>query len=302
MPHYLSKTPYQAPALQTLRDWHCAGPQLTEEAYAAFLEQTKAARGSDLSDIVYESDGLKVTGVEALPTLEPNEKVPLIIYNRGGSGNFGMLTPFQINSMITPYAQRMRAGVLASNYRGNAGGEGQEEWGGRDVQDVLNLMEIGKSQPWWDGKNIFMMGWSRGCMMSYLALKQGAQVNAVVSGAGGGDLFALSERRPDMEKVYQRFIPDYATDREQQLKARSVNFWPEKINVPVLMLHGDADDRVDVSESRNLYAQLHALGKPVKYVEFPGGNHGLSAHQAQVVDETVRWFEQYRVRDVAIAP
>ena len=42
--------------------------------------------------------------------------------------------------------------VVASQYRGNAGGEGKEEFGGKDVNDVLNLLPLLESLPKADEK------------------------------------------------------------------------------------------------------------------------------------------------------
>lgn len=302
MADYLSKRPYTPLSFTEMNGMRALMPGATEEGYQRTIDALQVQRGIEVSDITYTSDGLKITGIEVLPKQKPNEKVPLVIFNRGGSGNFGMLNAYQISSMMVPFAQHMRAGVLASNYRGNGGSEGREEWGGADVNDVLKLIEIGKQQPWWDGKNIFMIGWSRGCMMNYLALKAGVQVNAVVSGAGVSNLFLENDRRPEMEKVCAHFIPNFAQDREALLAARSPIFWPEKITAPLLLLHGDQDDRVDVGESRRLHNALKDLGKPVNYIEFSGGDHGLRAHHVEVIDAAVEWFERHKCKMIEQAP
>jgi dipeptidyl aminopeptidase/acylaminoacyl peptidase len=56
--------------------------------------------------------------------------------------------------------------ILASQYRGNNGGEGHEELGGSDLDDVSNLLETAKSRPYADTTNVFMCGVSRGGMMT----------------------------------------------------------------------------------------------------------------------------------------
>ena len=45
--------------------------------------------------------------------------------------------------------------VLASQYRGNDGGEGLEEPGGADVNDVVTLVSLASSLAYADPKNIF---------------------------------------------------------------------------------------------------------------------------------------------------
>lgn len=291
----LTRTPYTPPPYEFMRDAHALMEGTTEASYNASVGNLRGLKDVAVSSITYESDGLAVTGVEVLPELAAGEKIPLLIYNRGGSGNYGMLSPGQITVLMMPFVQRLRVGVLASNYRGNGGSEGREEWGGGDVNDVLNLMEIGKAQEWWDGKNVFMLGWSRGGMMTYLAMKHGAQLNAAVVGAGAADLIRGNVLRPEMDRVCARFIPGYAENRDALLRERSAVCWPEKISAPLLLLHGDADDKVDVADARDMYAKLQALGKPVKYVEYPGGDHALRKQWKQWVDDAARWFEAHRV-------
>jgi dipeptidyl aminopeptidase/acylaminoacyl peptidase len=80
---------------------------------------------------------------------------------------------------------------VASQYRGNAGGEGKEEFGGRDVDDVLNLIKLLISLPQADAKRIGMYGWSRGGMMTYQALARSDQVAAAIVGAGVTDAFDM---------------------------------------------------------------------------------------------------------------
>lgn len=291
----LTRTPFTPPPYAEMQQRHALMEGTTEGMYATSVANMQRLVDLRISAITYASDGLTITGLEVLPTLTAGEKIPLMIYCRGGSGDYGMLSAGQVTALMAPFATRMRVGVLASNYRGNGGSEGREEFGGADVHDVLNLLELGKQQPWWDGKNIFMLGWSRGGMMTYLALKHGAVVNAAAVGAGVADLVDGASFRPAMEeKVYKRYIPEFATRGEEALRERSATCWPEALTAPLLIMHGDADDKVPVWQARALAQQLSALDKPVRYVEYAGGNHALKQHWKQWVDEVVAWFEAHR--------
>ena len=54
--------------------------------------------------------------------------------------------------------------VIASQYRGNDGGQGKEELGGADLNDVMSLFALAQSLGYIDMRNIFMYGVSRGGM------------------------------------------------------------------------------------------------------------------------------------------
>jgi dipeptidyl aminopeptidase/acylaminoacyl peptidase len=146
---------------------------------------------------------------------------------------------------------------------------------------------------------IGMYGWSRGGMMTYLALTRTNRIAAAVIGGGSSDLFDGLERRPDMEKsVYAALIPNYAKDKEAALTARSAIRWPEKINkkTPLLLLHGSADWRVDPTEVLAMVSALYKCKQPVRFVFFEGGDHGLSEYQGEVNRLIKDWLDHY-VRD-----
>ena len=44
-------------------------------------------------------------------------------------------------------------------------------------------------------------------------------------------------------------------------------------SIPQFVVHGDADNTVNVSGSRSMVAAMHALGMTVIYIEVPGGSH-----------------------------
>ena len=270
--------------------------EIPELVYTQWCEKYEATADEvDVQRIVYQSDGLAVTGVMVMPKAMPADGLPLLIFNRGGCGRFGMLAVGFIMSFLIPLAKKGYV-VLASNYRGNDGGEGQEEFGGAEVNDILRLLELGKTLPQWDGQHVYMVGWSRGGMMTLLALKAGADVLAAVTIAGVTDCVAALEYRPEMRQVYDRFIPYQGEDAlMEKLRERSAVYWPEAIKVPLMIFHGDADDRVHVSQAQRLVEKLEALGAEYQVVYYAGGNHFLNTQRIQMLDEIDVFLRGYRV-------
>ena len=109
------------------------------------LEQKAVKIKSKWSDeiecyrIKYVSDGLGIVGFLLKPRGEAS-KFPVMIYNRGGNREFGKITENTLTYLS--YLSSNNYVVLASQYRGNDGGQGREEFGGKDVDDVLNLALI----------------------------------------------------------------------------------------------------------------------------------------------------------------
>jgi dipeptidyl aminopeptidase/acylaminoacyl peptidase len=249
----------------------------------------------EIKSIIYYSDGLKVKGYLAKP--QGATALPCVIFNRGGNREFGALNDFQ--AALLGRIASWGYVVVASQYRGNAGGEGAEEFGGKDVNDVLNMIPLLQSLTEADASRIGMYGWSRGGTMTYQALARTDKVAAAIVGAGITDQFDMVNRRPEMERsVLSELLPNYADNKEAELRSRSVVFWPEKLHsrTPILILHGSADWRVHPSQSLRLVERLFELKRPVRFVFFEGGDHGLSEHRAEVDRISKDWLDRY-VRD-----
>lgn len=252
-------------------------------------------RVTTVQRITYLSDGLAVRGYLAKPRTPG--RYPAIIMNRGGNREFGAFTDETAVYQLAKVASWGYV-VVASQYRGNAGGEGREEFGGADVNDVLNLIPLLEQMPEVDAKRLGVYGWSRGGMMTFLALTRTDRFRAAAVGGALADPVENIRRRPEMESVYSELVPNFAETRDAQLAARTALRWPDKLhkNTPILLLHGTADWRVEPEQSLALAAALLKAKHPFRLVIFEGGDHGLSEHRAEV-DEAVReWLDRY-VRD-----
>jgi hypothetical protein len=87
--------------------------------------------------------------------------------------------------------------VLATEYRSIGDKGRRDEWGGTDVNDVLNLVAVAEGLGYIDMDRMFMLGVSRGGMMTYLALKNRVPVKAAAVIAGPSDLESLAAIRSD---------------------------------------------------------------------------------------------------------
>lgn len=273
-------------------------PVVLKEADLAKLDpELRVALGDvELRSIVYSSDDLKVKGYLAQPKL--GDKLPCVIFNRGGNREFGTLDDLRAARLLGKLASWGYVAV-ASLYRGNGGGEGREEFGGKEVDDVLNLLPLLGALPRADATRVGMYGWSRGGMMTYLALARTNRVAAAVVGGGVADLGDVIARRPEMESgVAAELVPDWASRREAAIAERSAVRWPERLaaTTPILLLHGTADWRVDPSQAMTMASKLLELKRPFRLVLLEGGDHGLSEHKAEVDRLVHDWLDRY-VRD-----
>jgi dipeptidyl aminopeptidase/acylaminoacyl peptidase len=256
-------------------------------------ERRKAYDGFECVRITYLSDGLRVVGFVWKPADTAGRKLPLIVFNRGGNRELGKLTA----AYRFGFHDFLAGGfvVMASQYRGNDGGEGREEFGGADVRDVINLLPAARGLGYVDMNNVFMLGESRGAMMAYLALKHGMAVNAVAVIGGVSDLIADSKVRPELLDVaHRQLIPAFDADPEARMRERSALYWPESIDAPLLIMHGGRDWRCDpASQCLPLAQKLQRLKKTYELVIYAQDDHFLSLNREDSDRRIVAWFRRF---------
>lgn len=218
---------------------------------------------STTEKITYLSDGLKVNGYLAYPN-DKSKKYPCVIWCRGGIGSSGAIDEFNAKGIFGQIASWGYV-VFASQYRGNAGGEGKDEFGGSDLNDVLNLIPLAEEIEFAD-KNIWgIEGWSRGGMMTYLTLTRTKIFRAAIAIGGIADLNCNSHESTFMKKLYEITMGKSGSENfKKECESRSIINFPEKLSdtTPILLLHGTADERVKVHDSIELAKKIKRVKPP----------------------------------------
>lgn len=105
--------------------------------------------------------------------------------------------------------------------------------------------------------------------------------------------------------AYNRTLTPFGFQNEQRtfwevpnVYARMSPFWyANKINEPVLLIHGEADDNSGTFpiQSERLYMALKGHGASVRYVTLPFEAHGYSARESvlHTLAEMVNWMDKY---------
>nr|WP_246172652.1 prolyl oligopeptidase family serine peptidase [Marinicella rhabdoformis] len=243
----------------------------------------------------YFVDGKTVSGYVIKPKLSTG-KLPVLIYNRGGNGNYGAVVFGSMMHNLFPVADEGFV-IIGSQYRGtNTRNKTlQDQFGGDDVNDVTALLEYIPNIEDADEQRIGMFGASRGGMQTHLAVKQSKEIKAIAIIAGVIDLVKELDFRPEMEKVFKATIPDYDKNKVAELEKRSVINWVDELSpkVPILLMHGENDNRVDVNNSIAFADALSKNNIPHKLVVYPGDNHSLMKNKPKAITEIVQWFKKH---------
>lgn len=249
----------------------------------------------DVFGITYWSDSLRVKGF----MLKPKEEgtYPCIIYNRGGSLDYGTLTHYVSSIGLGELARLASTGyvIIASQYRGNGGGEGQEEYGGADIHDVLNLIPLLTQTAAADTSRIGIFGWSRGGAMTFQTLRRTNKIKVAAVGGAGTDYLAIAKNTPFLDKYWAEWVPGYAENRTATLQQRSVIHWVDQLprNVPVLLLQGNLDWKVKANLVLELALEFEKYLIPYRLVMFDKGKHAIKEHRDEVFEQLTRWFNRY---------
>lgn len=244
-------------ALAQGRDMYNIDPRAEERSYH-FDEA-----GMDMPYCVYASS-----------KVDENTPAPLIIALHGaGTGPQIMCNPTIIDLVeergyivAAPMGYNERGGYGAPRRAGRGGGDGTEPENISELseQDVLNVLEMMLAEFNVDEDRVYLMGHSMGGGGTmHIGPKYGETWAAIAPIAGGGG-------RPNQSELLQ------------QLK---------DAGVAVIVVHGETDEVVPVQGSRELAAELEAMGLDSEYVELAGVGHGpvINLGQEAIFD----FFDQH---------
>jgi len=214
-------------------------------------------------------DGLRIEGTLWRPPRATGkrggERVPTILWMHGGPTwqAFRSFLPFRQHLVREGFA------LLDVDFRGSTGygrafrHANHDEWGHADLHDVIDGAEWARQQPWADGR-LAILGGSYG---GYLVL--GALVEAPSMWRAGVDLYGDSDiaesfRRGDrpgrLDLQRMMGVPDDPTRAELYRRGSPV-LRAERIEAPVLMLHGRKDKRVVPLMTERMAEALAIEGK-----------------------------------------
>lgn len=252
-----------------------------------------ALEKSVVEKITYLSDGLKISGYIAYPN-DNTQKYPCLVWCRGGIGNAGAIDRFTACGIFGQLASWGYC-VFASQYRGNDGGEGHDDFGGDDLNDVLNLIPLADEIPQANKDVWGIEGWSRGGMMAYLTLTKTNIFKAAVVLGGIANLRCNSDESKFMRRLYEQTLGKYEdTEFKSRCETRSIVNFADKLSksTPLLIIHGNADERVLPHDSIDLSYKLLDLKIPYRLVMLEGGDHFLKSHRKEVDEMRKNWYEK----------
>ncbi|MFL6845032.1 MAG: alpha/beta fold hydrolase [Allosphingosinicella sp.] len=259
------------------------------DAFAAPYDALVERRLSPVKPIRYAArDGLSISGYLTLPAGREPRNLPLIVFPHGGP--FARDT-YAFDPMVQLLANRGYA-VLQPNFRGSTGfGRDYVERGygqiGLKMQDDLDDgVAWLAGQGMIDRRRVCIVGASYGGYAAlWGAIRNPEIYRCAVSLAGVTDLKAMLKydaqllSAPRYSKLWRQKLEG---EEERDLAAVSPLQQQSRLNIPVLVAHGEKDSTVPVDQSRQLVAALKARGARVLSVFYPATGHGFTSSEASL--------------------
>jgi dipeptidyl aminopeptidase/acylaminoacyl peptidase len=252
-------------------------------------------------NLTWKSDGFNVQGMLVEPpTVVSGKRYPLVVQVHGG--------PASAHLPVFPASPRSFDAVLASqgyfvfkpNPRGSYGQGAAfaranvRDFGYGDLRDILSGLDTVLQMAPVDAARVGITGWSYGGFMTMWALTQTDRFKAAVAGAGLSDWLSYYGTN-DIDTWMLPYFGASAYDDPQVYARSSPIAFIKNVRTPTLIVGGDHDAEVPISQSYEYWNALRRLGVKTEFVVYPDEGHAFFKHADQVdlMSRLVGWFNTY---------
>ena len=188
--------------------------------------------------------------------------------------------------------------VLSASPRGSSGfgrdfaALNDHDLGGNETIDMIYCARYVSEMLGIPAERVGCFGMSHGGYETMRLMTFPGEVNGFKASFPFGFGVAVAGFSDIIYEHYHTNIPDWdyleagdpVTEKEKLMDRSPINH-VDKISGPLLLIHGDHDDRVDIGGSQMLYDALKAQGSPVEFVIMEGQGHGYKG-----LDNQMRYY------------
>jgi dipeptidyl aminopeptidase/acylaminoacyl peptidase len=250
--------------------------------------------------VEWKSDAFTVQGWLIYPeTFTPGQHYPMIVQVHGGPA---AAVPARWMPEQATVAQLSRAGyfVFMPNPRGSYG-QGEaftranvKDFGYGDLRDVMAGVDTVIRRFPVDSARMGLTGWSYGGYMTMWAVTQTKRFKAAVAGAGISDWLSYTGENGIDEWMLPYFGAYVYDDPNVYAKSSPMSFI-KQARTPTLVVVGERDVECPAPQSFEFWRGLKQYGVTSELVVYPDEGHGIRnpAHQKDLMERSLRWFDQY---------
>jgi dipeptidyl aminopeptidase/acylaminoacyl peptidase len=294
-----ASTPPQVMVI-SLKDKQIQKLSSLNEDFAKMIHGRTEIIGWKSKDGKYAIEGLITWPVN----FEKNKKYPLILNIHGGpAGVFSQSYTGAGSVFPLQYFAEQGYIILRPNPRGS-GGYGADfrlanrnDWGFGDYDDIMagvdKLIADNVAHP----DSLCVTGWSYGGYMTSMVITKTDRFKAAMVGAGVTDLFSMSNTT-DINGFLPYYFEGESWDKTDVYLKHSAMAVVKNVKTPTLVLHGENDLRVPISQGQELYGALKRMGIPTEMVIYPRTTHGPEEPKfiQDIGERIISWFNKYLKR------
>ncbi|MDR1718780.1 MAG: prolyl oligopeptidase family serine peptidase [Dysgonamonadaceae bacterium] len=247
------------------------------------------------------SDGTTIKGRYYLPVdFDPAKKYPMIVYYYGGTSPTTRI--FESTYPLQTYAAL--GYVVYTLQPSGTTGFGQSfsarhvnAWGKMTADEIIEgTQKFCEEHPFVDKTKIGCIGASYGGFMTQYLQTRTDLFAAAVSHAGISSIASYwGEGYWGYAYSASASANSYPWNNPELYVEQSPLFHADKIQTPLLLLHGSVDTNVPIGESIQMYNALKILGKTVEFIRVEGENHAIYAYSKRIKwNKTIHaWFARW---------
>jgi dipeptidyl aminopeptidase/acylaminoacyl peptidase len=265
----------------------------------------RVAMGRVERRMIRATDGQEIlTWVIYPPGFDPSRRYPALLYAQGGpqspvSQFFSYRWNFQIMA-ANDYI------VVAPNRRGTPG-LGQawtdaiaQDWGGQAMRDLLSAIDAVAAEPYVDEARLGAVGASfGGYSVFWLAGHHRNRFRTFIAHAGVFNLEAMYGATEEIFFVHHDLGgPYWREPQPRSYREHSPHLFVDRWDTPMLVIHGELDYRVPVTEGMQAFTALQLKGIPSRLLYYPDEGHWILRPQNGIVwqREFFRWLDAWLKR------
>ena len=219
-------------------------------------------------------DGLVIPLLLTLPPNAPQGPIPFVVLPHGGpdARDYG---PFD---WLVQFLASRGYGVLQPEFRGSNGfgtafrDKGNNQWGLAMQDDITDATKWLIAQNLADPKKICIVGGSFG---GYAALEGAEKEPGLYACAAALAPVTDLPKLLNDNRAFAFFPPKTGQDTAQ-LEATSPDQHADRIQIPILLIHGRKDFTVWVEQTEKMETALKAAGKTEQTIYLPNSDHYFS--------------------------
>jgi dipeptidyl aminopeptidase/acylaminoacyl peptidase len=247
------------------------------------------------------ADGTEIRGYFLYPrNFDRSKKYPLIVNYYGGtmpiSKSFGGRYPMDIWA-AEGYVVYVPQPSGAIGFGQEFSARHQNNWGQTVAHEIIEgTKKFIADHSFVDPENIGCIGASYGGFMTMYLQTQTDIYTCAISHAGISSLSSYwGEGYWGYAYSSEATGNSYPWNRRDIYVDQSPLFSADKINTPLLLLHGSLDTNVPLGESLQLWVGLKILGKPVEMIQVEGENHHILTYSKRIEWHQVimAWFDKW---------